>query len=95
MNLEKVNAFPYILDEWHRLVKEKPKKTFVRDGNSSTGRSRAEVDDASSRIYAYLKGKGIGKEDFVMICLPRCARTIPVMLGVLKAGATFTTVFRS
>ena len=92
MNLEKVNQFPYILDEWSRHVKEHPEWKFLYDSMATRGRTRAEVDDEASRVYAYLKKQGIGKEDFVMICMPRCTQVISAMLGVLKAGAAFTVV---
>lgn len=93
MDLEKINRFPYILDEWDRLVQEMPRWKFVYDSVAATrGRRRADVDDEAARIYAYLKEQGIGKEDFVMICMPRCARVVTAILGVLKAGAAFTIV---
>ena len=92
MDLDRVNSFPYILDEWDRHVKEMPEWKFVYDAVAIRGRRRSEVDDEASRIYAHLKAKGIGKEDFVMICLPRCVQVVSAMLGVLKAGAAFTIV---
>lgn len=48
-----------------------------------------ELDEAASRIYCYLKKEGIGKEDFVQILLPRDAKIIVSMTGVIKAGAAF------
>ena len=54
--------------------------------------TRAQVDDLSGRVYAWLLKHGIGKEDFVMIRFPRDARPFIVMLGVWKAGAAFTVV---
>ena len=92
MDLNKVNSFPYILDEWDRLVKEGPEEKFLFDAVAVQGRGRADVDDRASRVYAYLKKHGIGKEDFVMIRVPRCIQTIFAMLGVLKAGAAFVMV---
>jgi len=92
MDLNKVNSFPYILDEWNRHVREMPEWKFSYDGVATHGRRRSEVDDEASRVYAYLKDNGIGKEDFVMICMPRGTQVISAMLGVLKAGAAFTIV---
>ena len=54
--------------------------------------TRAQVDDLSARVYAWLSGHGIGTEDFVMIRFPRDARPFIAMLGVWKAGAAFTVV---
>ena len=92
MDLNKIKQFPYIMDEWEKVVKENPELKFVYDGVATHGRRRKEVEEESSKVYAYLKNKGIGKEDFVMILLPRCVQVVPAILGVLKAGAAFTIV---
>ncbi|MDO5435127.1 MAG: non-ribosomal peptide synthetase [Clostridia bacterium] len=52
----------------------------------------AELDRQSARVYRYLTEKGIGKEDFVMLCLPRSFWAVVCMVGVWKAGAAFTMV---
>ena len=49
----------------------------------------AQLDERSGRIYSYLKSKGIGKEDRVMLLLPRSVNTVAAMIGVIKAGAAF------
>lgn len=49
----------------------------------------AELWDRSGRIYAFLKEKGLGREDFIMLLLPRSPRMFIAMLGVLRAGAAF------
>ena len=43
----------------------------------------------SGRVYAYLKARNIGKEDFVMIRLPRSVQPVIAMIGVWRAGAAF------
>lgn len=43
----------------------------------------------SGRIYAWLKGKGIGAEDVVMYCLPRGVLLYACMVGTMRAGAAF------
>ena len=43
----------------------------------------------SGRVYAYLKARNIGKEDFVMIKLPRGVQPVIAMIGVWRAGAAF------
>ncbi|MCR4610590.1 MAG: AMP-binding protein [Lachnospiraceae bacterium] len=48
-----------------------------------------ELDEAAGKIYAYLKDKGIGKEDFVQIVLPRGAKIVVAVTGVIKAAAAF------
>lgn len=49
----------------------------------------AELWDRSGRIYAALREKGLGREDFIMLLLPRSPRMFIAMLGVLRAGAAF------
>ena len=48
-----------------------------------------ELDILSGRVYRYLKDRGIGREDFVNILLPRGVEPFIAMLGVWKAGAAF------
>ncbi len=43
----------------------------------------------SGRVYSYLKARNIGKEDFVMIKLPRGVQPVIAMIGVWRAGAAF------
>ena len=49
----------------------------------------AELWERSGRIYAALKEKGLGREDFIMLLLPRSPKMFIAMLGVLRAGAAF------
>lgn len=51
-----------------------------------------ELDDLTSRVYAYLTDKGIGKEQFVMINLPRSIYTFVAIIGVWRAGAAYVIV---
>lgn len=51
--------------------------------------SWAELWEQSGRVYAFLKSKGYGREDFVMLLLPRSPRMFIAMLGVLRTGAAF------
>ena len=81
---------PYIIDVWKKSVRENPDKLWIYDGISPSGYTRRHADELSSRVYHYLKNKGIGREDFVMICLPRCAYVFIAMLGAWKAGAAVT-----
>ncbi len=48
-----------------------------------------EVDDLSGRIAAYLRGKGIGRDNVVSILIPRCEYMPIAALGVLKTGAAY------
>ena len=46
----------------------------------------------SGRVYHYLKARGIGREDFVNILLPRGVEAIVCMIGVWRAGAAFVVL---
>jgi len=48
-----------------------------------------QVDRTANKLAQYLRTKGIGPEDKVVILLPRCAFVPIAMLGVLKAGAAY------
>jgi len=51
--------------------------------------SYSEVEATSNRLARYLRQQGIGRDDKVILLLPRCAEVIIVMLGILKAGAAY------
>ncbi|MCQ2121486.1 MAG: amino acid adenylation domain-containing protein [Fibrobacter sp.] len=48
-----------------------------------------QVDEMSDRIAAYLRSKGIGREDLVAVLIPRCEYMTIASLGVSKAGAAY------
>ncbi len=78
------------IDVYNEIVADKPDVTAFAGGSGSL--TYKEFDEASGRIYAYLKDKGLGKGDFVQILLPREV-SIPVsVIGVMKAGAAFTVL---
>lgn len=49
----------------------------------------AGLDCESAKVYAYLRSQGIGKEDFVLILMPRGTSIMSCIFGVLKCGAAF------
>lgn len=75
------------IEKFEENVRNYPDKVILQD--SETSLTFHELDELSGRVYAYLKQKGIGKEDFVMICLPRGVKCYEAFLGVWKAGAAF------
>ena len=81
-----------ILDVWTKHVSENPAALALTDERHPRGLSRQQVDELSGRVYAWLNGKKIGREDFVFLCLPRGAILLIAALGVWKAGAAFTMV---
>ena len=81
-----------ILALLEQYTKQSPHSAILFDEAHSKGISYAQFDDMSGRVYAYLKAKGIGKEDFVLINLPRGVMPIIAMIGVWKAGAAWALV---
>ena len=66
-----------------------PNYTAIIDVVKDTSMSYHELDVASGRVYRYLTERGIGKEDVVMILLPRGAKPFVTVVGVWKAGAAY------
>ena len=80
-----------VIDSFFDTVKEKPDEPVLSDCGA-VSLSYRELDILSGRGYRYLKEKGIGREVFVMILLPRGVLPFVVMLGVWRAGAAFVAV---
>ena len=65
---------------------------LLADDTTIKGLTYGQYYELSGRVYAYLKAKNIGKEDFVLICLPRGIQPLIALGGVLRAGAAFVIV---
>lgn len=76
--------------EFH--AQNNPKATILFDEQMPKGISYEELDNLSGRVYGWLKNKNIGKEDFVLINLPRGVLPVVAIVGILKAGAAFALV---
>ena len=92
MKLDFLDFVPYVCRQWETIVKKDPSAVFLTEEMSGDSYTRLQTDELSARVYAYLTEKGIGREDFVLIKLPRGAAPFIAMLGVWKAGAAFTVV---
>ena len=92
MKLNFLNTVPYVCECWAQVERQAPDAVFLTAEANGESVTRGQADDLSARVYAYLAGKGIGAEDFVLIRLPRDVRPFVAMLGVWKAGAAFTVV---
>ena len=78
-----------LFEKFQGYVMNTPEKialSSMGDGKTVTYR---ELDLISGKVYRYLKERGIGREDFVNIFLPRGVEPLIAMLGVWKAGAAF------
>ena len=92
MKLDFLSKVPYVCERWAEIVGKDPAAVFLVEELSGNSYTRGRVEELSARVYAWLRQKDIGKEDFVLISLPRDARPFIAMLGVWKAGAAFTVV---
>ncbi len=81
-----------ILERLQQYTAEDPDAVILYDEVNTKGISYARLDDMSGRVYAYLKAQNIGKEDFVLIDLPRGVLPVIAMVGVWKAGAAWALV---
>lgn len=74
------------------IMKDNPNKIILTSEGKSHGLSYKILDENSGKIYSWLKTNGYGKEDVILICLPRGVRIVVTMIGILRAGAAFTVV---
>lgn len=78
----------YIERVWELMNDEKSKHYVpLYDEANPKGISFEQLRDLSGCVYAYLKARNIGKEDFVMIQLPRGLQPAIAVIGVWRAGA--------
>lgn len=92
MDLTFLDQTEYILKSWEQNVSDNPNALILTDERHPRGISRRRADELSGRVYGWLRAKHIGREDFVLICLPRGGIALIAILGVWKAGAAFTLV---
>ncbi|MCR5122317.1 MAG: AMP-binding protein [Ruminococcus sp.] len=83
---------PTFLEYLERFTAEEPNTAILFDETHSKGLTYAKIDELSGRVRAYLEANGIGREDFVLIDLPRGVTPIIAMIGVWKAGAAWALV---
>ena len=82
----------YILEKLKQYTEQKPDEAILYDEAHSRGITYAQLEEMSGRVYAYLKQNGIGREDFVLLNLPRGVLPVAAMIGVWKAGAAWALV---
>ena len=81
-----------IINTLQEYTAKSPNAPILFDDACPKGITYAQLDDMSGRVYAWLKGQGLGKEDFVLINLPRGVQPVIAMIGVWKAGAAWALV---
>ena len=72
---------------YNDIVKSNGDKVAFTDGTKKM--TYRQLDEASAKIYNYLKSKGVGKEDFVQFVLTRGVKIPACVIGTVKAGAAF------
>ena len=83
----------YIERIWELMNDEESKRYVpLYDEMTPKGVSFEQLRIVSGRVYAYLKARNIGKEDFVLIKLPRGVQPIIAMIGIWRAGAALVIV---
>ena len=60
-----------IIDRLCQYTERNPGAPILFDDAHVKGVTYAQLDDMSGRVYAWLKANRIGREDFVLIDLPR------------------------
>lgn len=81
-----------VIEQIELNAQNHPKNAVLFDETLAKGVTFEALDSISGQVYAYLKKNGIGKEDFVLINLPRGVLPVIAFVGVLKAGAAFAIV---
>ena len=82
----------YFVDKLEQNAEKYPERTAVTLDFGEAAITYSELWIRSGRIYDALKKHGIGREDIVMVLLPRHPMMIVALLGVLRAGAAVTLV---
>ena len=92
MNLSFLDNEPSFMRAFLQTVQDDPDSLMLVDDQSNNYWTRDRVNDMSARVYNYLRKRHIGREDFVLILLPRGVLPIIAMIGVWKAGAALTVL---
>ena len=76
-----------IVDLFRERAKERPDRPAVEF--NSTIVSYSELDRISDHIASFIASKGIGKDRFVAILVPRSESMVIAAMGVVKSGAAY------
>ncbi len=73
-------------------IADYPDWPILADDTVPRGITYRALGELSGKVYAYLQSRGIGKEDMVMLYLPRGIQPVIAQLGVIRNGSAFLTV---
>ena len=73
-------------------MKKYSEEIFLHDDTNQKGITYGQMENLAGKVYEYLVQNGLGRDDFVMICLPRGIQPIVSMYGVWKSGCAFVLV---
>ena len=82
----------WICEKLEAHLARRPNSAFLFDEATAKGLTPTQFYELTGRVYAYLKAKGVGREDFVLINLPRGVQPLVAQFGVWRAGAAFALV---
>lgn len=75
----------------HQLFEEQVTRTpaAVAAKHEDATLTYAELDHRASQLARYLRRRGVGADQAVAVCLPRCLDMVVSLLGILKAGGAY------
>ena len=82
----------WIAEKLAEHLKENPDHAFLYDESNAKGLTYRQFDELSGKVRAFLLDNRIGKEDFVLINLPRGSQPLIAAMGVWRTGAAFALV---
>ncbi|MEW5927674.1 MAG: amino acid adenylation domain-containing protein [Gemmatimonadota bacterium] len=88
---ETAETFDAAGETLHGLVEAQARRTPDAPAVAFEGRTLtyAELDARADALAASLRGRGVGPETRVGVCMERSAELVVALLGVLKAGAAY------
>ncbi|MGB0929747.1 MAG: amino acid adenylation domain-containing protein, partial [Chitinophagales bacterium] len=81
-------TIPQLFEE---IVAQNPKKTALISSNGES-LSYADFNAKANQLAQHLQSQGIGKEDFVALCLDRSIDMLIGIFAILKAGGAYVPV---
>ena len=71
----------WIAEKLAEHLKENPDHAFLYDESTAKGLTYRQFDELSGKVRAFLLDNRIGKEDFVLINLPRGSQPLIAAMG--------------